>query len=217
MSTPVDTTVAAQVFDIDGFDNSAAVVAKLHSQGSKVICYIDVGTWENWRSDAASFPDSVKGKSNGWPGEKWLDIRSQAIRPLLDARFAMCASKGFDAVEPDNVDGYDNGTGFPITAADQLAFNTWFAGDVHAHGMTVALKNDVDQVKQLQPSFDFAINEECNRYNECGAYSAFTSAGKWVGQVEYQGGTSFCAADNKAHFMGMLKDLDLTAKRTTCW
>jgi hypothetical protein len=57
----VDLTVNAQMYDIDGFDNAAAVVAQLHSAGRKAVCYIDVGTWENWRSDANSLPAVVKG------------------------------------------------------------------------------------------------------------------------------------------------------------
>ena len=57
----IDTKIAAQMFDIDMFDNSATVVETLHSQGAKVVCYIDAGTWENWRPDAKSFPSSVLG------------------------------------------------------------------------------------------------------------------------------------------------------------
>ncbi|MGD0750924.1 MAG: endo alpha-1,4 polygalactosaminidase, partial [Anaerolineales bacterium] len=46
----------AQVFDIDLFDNAAAVVKELHDQGRKVIGYISVGSREDWRPDAAQFP-----------------------------------------------------------------------------------------------------------------------------------------------------------------
>ena len=77
---------------------------------------------ENWRLDAGSFPASVKGGSNGWPGERWLDIRQLSVlEPIMDKRLAMCAAKGFDAVEPDNMDGWQNRTGFPLTAQDQLS------------------------------------------------------------------------------------------------
>ena len=54
--------------------NTAAVDA-IHTRGGHAICYVSAGSWENWRGDAASFPASVKGKTNGWPGERWLDIR----------------------------------------------------------------------------------------------------------------------------------------------
>ena len=64
---------------------------------ASLICYIDVGTAENWRSDYSSFPASVMGSSNGWPGERWLDIRQLAVlEPIMTARFQMCREKGFD-------------------------------------------------------------------------------------------------------------------------
>ena len=133
------------------------------------MCYIDFGTWENWRPDQASFPSSVLGSSNGWPGEKWLDIRQiSTLAPIMTARMQMCVQKGFDALEPDNIDGYSNSTGFPLTAADQLAYNEWIANTAHSLGLSVGLKNDVDQTAQLEPFFDWALDEQCNQYSECG-------------------------------------------------
>ena len=90
----------------------------------------------------------------------------------------MCAEKGFDAVEPDNIAGYENKTGFTLTAADQLRFNRWIADQVHKRGMAVALKNDPKQVQQLVGAFDFAIVEECFQYEECGYFEPFVEAGQ---------------------------------------
>ena len=103
--------------ELDGFDTAASVVAKLHALGKHAVCYIDVGTWESWRPDAASFPKSVLGRPDaGWPGERWLDVRQvKVLLPLMKARFQRCVHKGFDAVDPDNVDGVENDTGFPLT------------------------------------------------------------------------------------------------------
>ena len=138
-------------YDVDGFEISAAQVAALHAQGKHVICYIDVGTAENFRPDYKLFPASVLGNSNGWPGEHWIDIRQLAvIEPIMAARFQMCREKGFDAVEPDNIEAFSNNSGFPITAADQLAFNEWVADEVHSLGMAVLQKNDGEQTAQLQ-------------------------------------------------------------------
>ena len=82
-------------YDIDGFENSAAEVASLHAQGKRVICYVDVGTAESFRPDYSSFPASVLGRSNGWPGERWLDIRRlEVLEPIMAARFEMCREKG---------------------------------------------------------------------------------------------------------------------------
>jgi len=214
----IDTSVNAAVYDVDGFDVPASTVAALHAKGRKVVCYIDVGSWENWRADTKSFPSNVLGKSNGWAGEKWLDIRRQDILgPIMAKRFDLCASKGFDAVEPDNVDGYANSTGFPLTGASQISYNTFIAGLAHARGMSVALKNDTDQVRQLQPSFDFAVNEECYAYQECSTLTPFISAGKAVLHVEYSvATTTFCPATTKLGFSSMRKHTDLGAWRQAC-
>lgn len=218
LTTPVDTSVNVPVFDIDGFDNSSSVVAALHAKGAKAICYIDVGTAENFRSDYSKFPASVLGASNGWPGERWLDIRQiSLLSPIMTARMDMCKAKGFDAVEPDNVDGYTNSTGFPLTAADQIAYNTWIAGLAHARGMSVALKNDLDQIPQLLPVFDFAIDEQCAQYNECSTLTPFIKAGKAVLHVEYNLPTSqFCPVTVPLGFSSMLKNLALDAPRWPC-
>jgi hypothetical protein len=199
-----------QVFDIDGFDNSAATVAALHARGTKVICYIDLGTSEDFRSDFKSFPASVQGASNGWPGEKWLDIRKlNVLAPIMTARMRMCARKGFDAVEPDNIDGYTNTTGFPLTASDQFRYNTWIANTAHSLGLSVGLKNDVDQTEQLEPYFDWALDEQCNEYTECGTLHIFVEHGKAVFNAEYSGGSSFCGTDVAQHLNGALFNLDL--------
>jgi chitodextrinase len=218
LTTPVDTSLNVPVFDIDGFDNDASVVSTLHAKGAKVICYIDVGTYENFRSDQASFPASVKGSSNGWPGEQWLDIRQiSVLAPILNARFQMCKSKGFDAVEPDNIDGYSNSTGFPLTAADQLTFNRWVATQVHALGMSVGLKNDVDQVSQLVGNFDWALDEQCHEFNECSTLDPFVSAGKTVFITEYTAfNQSICTSSNAAGYSTIFKDLNLTAPVHSC-
>jgi hypothetical protein len=217
LSGPPNTSLNVQAFDIDGFDTSAATVAKIHAKGAGAVCYISAGSWENWRPDASRFPASVKGRSlDGWAGEKWLDIRNWTVLgPIMKARMQMCASKGFDAVEPDNVDGFQNATGFPITAAQQITYNKRLAATAHALGLKVALKNDVDQLAALQPYFDFAVNEECARYNECAGYSVFTNAGKAVWNVEYQRYPAFCKKTYPIFgSASMLRDLDLSPSGT---
>jgi hypothetical protein len=179
---------APDVYDIDGECNPASTVAALQAQGKKVICYIDAGAYETYRSDAASFPKSVIGSpDHGWNGSFWLDVRKiSVLAPIMQARIANCRAKGFDAVEPDEVDGYANTTGFPLTAADQLAYDEAVAGWVHAAGMSVLLKGDIDQAVTLQPFFDFTLNEECDLFANCSpGLDAFSTAGKAVFIAEY--------------------------------
>jgi hypothetical protein len=216
----VDQSQAVDAYDIDGFDNDASVVTALHNQGKRVICYIDVGTAENFRSDYSSFPSAVLGDSNGWPGEKWLDIRAlSTLEPIMTARFQMCAQKGFDAVEPDNIDGYENTTGFPLSAQDQLTFNEWVASAVHALGMAVLQKNDPDQASDLEPYFDGVLDEQCNEYSECDSFQPYLSDNKPVLNAEYNLQTSqFCPADQSAGIMGALFNLDLDGNTfQPCW
>ena len=218
LSTPVDQSVNVQMYDIDMFDNDASVVASLHAAGRKVMCYIDVGTWENWRPDAGQFPDSVKGKNNGWPGEKWLDIRQISILgPIMQARMDQCVAKGFDAMEPDNIDGYSNTSGFPLSYQDQITYNSYIATQAHARGLSVALKNDLEQVADLISSFDFALDEQCFQYNECNLLLPFISANKAVFEVEYKLSTSkFCPSANAMNFNSLKKKLSLDAYRVPC-
>jgi hypothetical protein len=214
----LDLTVAARVYDVDGFDASRATIARLHRAGRYVVCYVDVGTWERWRADRQRFPARVLGASNGWPGERWLDIRRRALlAPIVRARFATCRAKGFDAVEPDNVDGYANHSGFPLRARDQLAFNRWIARTAHAAGLAVALKNDLDQAAALAPSFDFAILEQCFQYRECAKARPFLRARKGVYDAEYAlPRSAFCAAARRLGINALRKRIDLGAWREPC-
>ncbi len=135
--------------------------------------------------------------------------------PIIDARLAACAAAGFDGVELDNVDGYTNSTGFPLTASQQIVFNRAIADLAHDHGLSVALKNDVDQLVQLLPWFDYAVNEQCQQYSECGGYDLWIGEGRAVYQIEYSAGLSAtCNAANAAGRSAIRKGLDL---RATPW
>jgi hypothetical protein len=214
--------VSPSVFDIDVYVDQAiagnsstlntAAISAIHAAGKKAICYLSAGSWENWRPDANQFPPSVLGNKNGWPGEKWLDVRQTSVLlPIMEARVQKCVQAGFDGVEWDNVDGYTNRTGFPLTAADQLTYNASLANLAHTYGLTVALKNDVEQVADLAPYFDYAVNEQCQQYSECTGYTAnFVNAGKAVFQVEYKLHLGkFCPQANSENRNAILKSFDL--------
>jgi hypothetical protein len=160
----------------------------------------------------------VKGRGNGWPGELWLDIRRlDVLMPIMEARLNLCRQKGFDTADPDNVDGYTNVTGFPLTAADQLAYNAAIANAAHARGLTVALKNDLNQTQPLVPYFDWALNEQCFQYQECHLLAPFTAAGKAVMTIEYKRNPKkFCPAANARNFNTLKKPMSLKAGRKAC-
>jgi hypothetical protein len=184
---PIDQSFDVDVYDIDMFDNDGSTVAALHAQGHVVLCYISVGSWEDWRPDADGFPPEVLGNDyEGWPGEKWLDIRRiDLLAPIMRARLDLCRDKGFDGVEPDNVDSYLSDTGFPLTYEDQLAYNVWLVGEAHARGLSIGLKNDEAQAADLVVHFDWAMTEDCFAGAWCEEMVPFTVAGKAVFAAEY--------------------------------
>lgn len=215
----LDLSVDVDVYDIDLFDASAADVGALHAKGRRVLCYVSVGTWEPWRPDAARFPRMVKGRSvEGWTDERWLDIRRvDVLKPIMAARLDLCKAKGFDGVEADNVDGYSNATGFQLHPSDQLLYNRWLASAAHSRGLSIALKNDIEQIPELVDDFDFAINEECFNHRECAALTLFIERGKAVFHVEYDSSTrQFCSEVRRLQFSSMRKHRELDSFREPC-
>lgn len=196
------------MLDLDLFETEARVVAQLNSRGIRTVCYMSAGSWEEWREDARLFPPEVIGNAyEGWPGERWLDIRRiDLLAPLLGHRMDLCKAKGFDALEPDNIDGYTNDTGFPLSAGDQIRFNKWLASEAHKRGLSVGLKNDPDQAAELAGDFDWALTEDCFAEGWCEQMLPFIRQGKAVFATEY---TDMDMTRSK--FCGQAKDLGINA------
>jgi hypothetical protein len=209
-------------YDLDGFDTSQATVDRIHANGGKAICYISVGSWENWRPDRGRFPKRVLGRDYyGWPRERWLDVRQlDALAPTIEARMDVRKEKGFDAVEPNNMDGYQNRTGFNITYAQQLRFNTFLAEAAHETGLAIAMKNDPDQVEDFVELYDFAITEDCFEGSWCGEMSPFVDQNKAVLAAEYTDTgarrSRFCPKAEALGFDAILKKRNLGAWRRSC-
>ncbi|HEV8325737.1 MAG TPA: endo alpha-1,4 polygalactosaminidase [Myxococcota bacterium] len=221
----VDTSFDVQVYDIDLFDVPEPTIAALHAAGRIVVCYFSAGSLEDWREDAGAFvPADAGNPLAGWPGETWLDTRSANVRAVMRARLDMAGKKGCDGVEPDNVDGYANDSGFPLTAADQLDYDRFLATEAHARALSAGLKNATDLVPDLEPDFDWALNEECLAFAECATEAPFLAAGKAVFHVEYvndcAGGpalaSSVCGDPTAAGFSTLVKTWDLDAWRLAC-
>jgi hypothetical protein len=182
----INTTYDVDVYDIDLFDADQAVITALQADGRRVICYFSAGSYEDFRDDAASFDPADLGNTlDGFPDERWLDIHSAGVHAIMLDRLDLAKAKACDGVEPDNVTAFENNSGFAITATDQLAFNRFLANAAHQRGLSIALKNDLPQVADLLDYFDFAVNEQCNEFDECAVYDAFIQAGKPVFNAEY--------------------------------
>ncbi|MCB9688716.1 MAG: endo alpha-1,4 polygalactosaminidase [Alphaproteobacteria bacterium] len=218
LSGVLDTSVNVDMYDVDLFDTSTLTIDQLHADGRTVICYFSAGSRENWRPDANLFPAAAIGNNlAGWQGERWLDVRDPDVRLIMEARIELAFHKGCDGVEPDNVDGYQNNTGFNLSAADQVDFNRFLATEAHDRGLSVGLKNALGLVSTLQPDFDWALNEECLTYNECNRLQPFVNAGKAVFHTEYvntraQGparAQQVCGDPRIAGFSTLIKTWDL--------
>ncbi len=207
----IDLNKDVDVYVVDLFDTKLWQIKHLQKREKKVIAYFSAGSYEDWRVDAKSFKKSIIGKKmSGWD-ERWLDIRSKNIRDIMKRRLDFAKKKGFDGVEIDNVDGYINETGFALTYDNQLKYNIFLSQEAHKRGLAIALKNDVDQIVELEPYFDFHINEECFEYNECGKLMPFIRAKKPVFHAEYnrKNRDKICKEGNKRGFQTLILPLEL--------
>ena len=221
------------VYDVDLFDVSKEKIAQLKNEGRKVICYFSAGTYEGWRADWADYFDFIDGDAYSgskppfagnmadWD-ERWLDIRRiDLLTPIMTSRLDLAVEKGCDAVEPDNVDAWSNAGEVKLspalTANDQLNYNRWLAKAAHDRGLSIGLKNNVEQISDLVEDFDWALNEQCFQYNECDGYSVFINAGKAVFGVEYSGDIeAICNKANPLSLFWIKKRLSLTDWRQGC-
>ena len=180
-------------------DSSASPAPGLYN-----ICYInafqaqpDATGW--WQSN---HPDLLLKTSSGAPvidqnwNEQLLDVSTDAKRAELaqveSGWIASCAAKGFQAIEPDNLDSYSRSQNL-LTADDDAVMATQLARLAHAKGLAIAQKNTTEFLPRAhQIGFDFAVSEQCGDYGECGGYAS-TYAGHVV-DVEYDdsGFTNAC-------------------------
>ena len=128
--------------------------------------------------------------------------------------------KGCDGVDVDNMQNFEEDTGFPIHAADQLAYNRWLSAQAHARGLAIGLKNDPAQAAELVDNFDWSLVEDCAVYDWCPDMQPFVQAGKAVFQVEYSdewaGDTPFCAQARELGYSALFKNRELDAWVTYC-
>ncbi|MGD0687266.1 MAG: endo alpha-1,4 polygalactosaminidase, partial [Streptosporangiaceae bacterium] len=182
--TPLQRTGASAVdiYDIDGFLTTRREVRQIRTtwQAStlahpKAVCYLDLA-WEDYRPDASPsprgrFPAATLGKVYyGYPQERWVDFRQlDELKPMLRERIGMCARKGFDAVELDDIDSFDpaSTTGFHLTPGDAQNYLAYAFNLVHRRGMTVLWKNTPGLAWWGVRYTDGAVVEECYVYHEC--------------------------------------------------
>lgn len=207
----------AQVYDFDLFYTPTSVIEYIHRLNRTMICYIDTA-YEPNRPDSSQFTKEVIGKDmKGWPGQKWVDVRSDNVKEVMRNRLVLAWNKGCDAVEWDDVDSYKNNPGFDIAPSDQANFNVFLARITHDYNMSVGLKNDLDQIPMLVDYFDWALNEQCNQYKECDRLQPFVDDRKAVFGAEYEGSASSgCGGLNNRGFSWLYTNIDVNTPGTPC-
>ncbi|MGP8205729.1 MAG: endo alpha-1,4 polygalactosaminidase [Acidimicrobiales bacterium] len=217
------------VYDIDGIENPAATVSALHSLGTRVVCYIEVGTAGNYYSAAEEGLSStyyaqlqaagdLGDKLAGYP-EHFLNIDTASTLSIIEAMInQQCAAKGFDGVETDLDETFNNNegaTGFSISEAQEESYMTAVANDIHAHGMAWFIKDPDDignasYADAMYPLADAVLTEQCNQYDACQYLSEYEGS-KAIFDAEYTptAAASFCPSDNAADINGVLFDADL--------
>jgi endo-alpha-1,4-polygalactosaminidase (GH114 family) len=222
---PVDNmSVAAEVWDIDLFNNNDTVISGLQAAGKKVLCYFSAGSFEDWRPDKAKFQDSDMGKDlSGWQGEKWLNTNSQNVRKIMQARLDMAVQKKCDGVEPDNVDAYDNDNGLNLQESDASDYVTFLANEAHSRNLSIALKNAGNIVPTVIAIVEYSVQEQCIQYGNCDQFIPFIKANKPVFHVEYPKGdktnnnnlvatdtrSSICNNTDASGFSTIIKNMNL--------
>ena len=221
LSEPLDLTHDVAVYDVD-WETAASQLDDLKGRGIRLICYVSVGTYEAWRSDADDYPDEIIGPL--WPewDEYFVDIRSDSVREIVARRLDVCADKGFHAVEPDNMDVFEleGDSGFALTEADGLSYAEWLAEQAHSRGLAILQKNASSLTGDLVGLFDGAVTEDCYADDWCDEVADYPKAGKPVFMAEYTDTDvdfeKACAYAAERDFSPILKDRDLTAALSTC-
>jgi len=219
---PKPIVTPAQAVILDLFDTPAATVAGLKRQGKHVICYLSAGTWENWRPDKKKFPTRILGKPyDEWPGERWLDIRQIAdLSPIMRARLALCKAKGFDGVDPDNIDVYAAKSGFPLTRAHAIAYMRFLSHEAHLRGLAIGLKNVPELSSALLAVVQYSVTEDCFADTFCAESRNFIRARKPVFAIEYTDNrinfAAFCRQAKSFGLSPLLKQRNLGVWERRC-
>lgn len=70
-----------------------------------------------------------------------MNTKSANVRNIIGARMDLAKSKGCDAVDPANLNGFGNDTGFSLSKADVVDYLKFLAEAAHSPGMAIGLKN----------------------------------------------------------------------------
>jgi len=213
----LDQTVDADLFVVDLFETTSAVVAQLHARNRVVVAFVSAGSYEPWRPDVSSLPASVRGEPLArYPDELWLDVRASSVRQLLTGRLALARDKGFDGVLLVSLDAYLTESGFELTATDQLEYSLWLAQQAAARGLSAGISSDWAHAGQLANDYDFAIHLNCLANGRCAELAPYRERGHAVFDLETSRDPGLCDEATDASLSVSLKNASFDAWLMVC-
>lgn len=117
-----------------------------------------------------------------------MQVNSPKVREVMQRRMDLAVEKGFDGIDPDNVDGYENKNGLGLKKGDAVGYVLWLAAEGHKRGLAVGLKNGADIVAKVVDEVEFCVQEQGVEFGDEEAFSLFVRKGKPVFHVEYPKG-----------------------------
>lgn len=216
----LDTTVDVSFFEADLFALDPDTVGAVKTPGRTLACYVSVGTAEPWRPDYERFSEAVLGEPLvDYPQERWLDVRSDEVRAVMDDRLTRAVQLGCDAVELSNLSAHHAESGFPLTPADELDYASWLIARAHERALDAGISASDDLVPLLVDQADWGLTEECLAYDSCQVWRAFPAQGKPVFMIEYgsaNNASALCPAATELGFSLVIKRRALDAFRVGC-
>ncbi|HIP21040.1 MAG TPA: endo alpha-1,4 polygalactosaminidase [Sulfurimonas sp.] len=187
------TKLNVKVIDVDAFWTTKESIDAWHNDGIHVIAYLSVGTVEETRDDAEDFPEALIGNVYpNFPEERFLDIRDiEALKPIMIKRLDMIKEKGFDSIEPDNIDLYvwdlndANKTGFNLKEEDTRKYMDFLIVEAHKRGLSIGQKNTTDLSLEYVDKFDWALVESAFKFGFADEVKIYTDKNKPVFATEY--------------------------------
>ncbi|KAF2417222.1 hypothetical protein EJ08DRAFT_643658 [Tothia fuscella] len=177
----------AEIWDVDLFDTPTDTIKALKQAGKKVICYFSAGTSEDWRDDYDQFQQADKGSCMGdWVGERWLDTRQENVFNIMKKRIQLAKTKGCDAIDPDNMDGFTNNNGLGLDRVSGIKYMRRLAKEAASQGLSTGLKNAQAFLPDVANDVAFAVNEQCASFEgDCESYKSLTALSKPIFHIEY--------------------------------
>jgi len=201
-------------------DRTAAPAAGLYN-----ICYVnafqvqpdEVAWWQQKHEDLLLKDADGKYVVDGDWNEILLDTSTPAKRSALTGIMGGwmdgCAAAGYKAIEPDNIDSYDRSDDL-LTKENAVSYLQLLAPRAHGAGLAIGQKNTTELgTAGRDAGLDFAITEECGRYDECSDYTDVY--GTHVIDIEYRA-AAFTKACNAvgATVSVVRRDVNVTAPGT---